>query len=251
MSDERDRFEAEVRRPQPDWDTAIDKLSSLAMFEMLPSLTSLQPASRTEVVQQARRILASVRGWQGACDRIEFAADVITDQRLTSWPGSLPDEQVEDARNFLINLLRPASSQAGRAGFPNADAAGIAAIQEVNPISIAVKLEFSGSVFQRGRGTFFGFTPPKKGETTASDPNVPVPAGTTKVAIYHTHGTGYQNSSAAESFSVEDREICKQQSKRSGHLVFNYLGTPSGRILKFVPRPNEAGIGNGSIVPLR
>lgn len=249
MSVQRDRFEAEVRQPQPNWETAIDNLSSLAMFEMLPTLANLQPASRTEVVRQARRILASIRGWIGAFDRIEFATDVISDRRLTSWPGNLPDEQVDDARNFLINLLKPTTSQAGRARYPNADEAGIAAVQEVNPISIAIKLEFSGSVFQQG--TFFGFTPSQKGEAQASDPNVPVPVGTTKVAIYHTHGTGHQNSSAAESFSIEDREICKQQSKLYGHLVFNYLGTPSGRILKFVPRPNEAGIGNGRIVPLR
>lgn len=249
MTVQRDRFEGEVRRPQPNWETAIDHLSSLAMFEMLQSLASLQAVLRDEVLRQARRILASLRGWVGACDRIDFAIDVIKDRKLTSWPKDLPDEQVEDARNFLITLLRPSKSQAGRVTYRTADAAGIAAVQEVNPISIAVKAEFSGAVYQLG--SFFSFTPPKKGEATASDPNVPVPAGTTKVAIYHTHGAGYQNSSAAESFSIEDREISKQQSKRSGQLVFNYLGTPSGKVLKFIPKPNEAGIGNGSIARLR
>jgi hypothetical protein len=249
MSNERNLFEAEVRKSQPNWEVAVDNLSALAMFEMLPTLAALQPATRTEVVNQARTILSSQRGWRGAFERIDFAADVINDRRLTSWPSDLPNDQVEDARNFLMDILRPATSQAGRAGFSTADAAGIAAVQEINSTSIAIKLEFSGSVFRLGSS--FGFTQPRRGEPTSADPFVPVPAGATQIALYHTHGAGFQNSTAAESFSIEDREICKQLSKRFGRLIFNYLGTPNGRILKFEPRPNEPGMGNGTVVTLR
>jgi hypothetical protein len=200
MSAQRDNFETEVRGSQPNWEKAVDNLSALAMFEMLPTLAGLPPATRAEVVNHARAILSDQRGWRGAFERIDFAADVVNDRRLTSWPSSIPNDQVEDARNFLTDLLRPTRSQAGRAGFTLADAAGIAAVGEINPTSIAIKLEFSGSVFQLGPA--FGFTPPKKGEPTSADPFVPVPAGATLVAIYHTHGAGFRNSTAAETFTT-------------------------------------------------
>jgi hypothetical protein len=125
----------------------------------------------------------------------------------------------------------------------------MAAVQEINPTSIAIKKEFSGSVFRLGSS--FGFTEPRRGESTDADPFVPVPAGATQIALYHTHGAGVQNNTAAESFSLDDRVICKKLSRRFGRVIFNYLGTPKGSILKFVPRPNEPGIGNGTIVTLR
>lgn len=223
MSVQRDRFAAEVAKPQPDWETAVDNLG-LAMFEMLPALAAAQPVVRAEVVRQARRILVTQRGWQGAFDRIDFAADVVNDWRLTSWPQSLPDAQVEDARNFLIDLLKPANSGAGRTLFPTADAAAIAAIDEISPTTNAIRIEFSGSIFQRGSS--FSFTPPERGEATSSNANVPVPAGTRRIGPYHTHPDVNKN---AENFSPEDLMIC-----RSGQFIF-YLGTPSGRIKKLIP----------------
>jgi hypothetical protein len=117
MSDQRDRFETEVRGSQPNWEKAVDNLSALAMFEMLPALAGLPPATRAEVVNHARTILSDQRGWRGAFERIDFAADVVNDRRLTSWLSSVPDNQVEDARNFLTDLLKPTRNQAGRAGF--------------------------------------------------------------------------------------------------------------------------------------
>jgi hypothetical protein len=188
MSVERDRFQFEVGKPQPNWDTALDNLNALAMFEMLPALAGLQPDQRDEVARQADRILAIQRGWRDSADRIEFAVDVVKDRKITSYPSSIPDDQVEDARKFLIGLLSPANSQAGRMSFSTVEAAGIAAIQEINPTSIAVNREFAGTVFQQGR--VFGFTPPKEGGEKDSDPNVPAPLNTTKVGIYHTHGAG-------------------------------------------------------------
>lgn len=247
MSVQRDRFEAEVRKPQPNWETVIDNLNALAMFEMLPALAGLQPAIRNEVVNQSRRILRTQRGWRGSCDRIEFAADVINDQRVTSWPSDLPNEQVEDARNFLASLLRPATNQAGREVFPTADAAAIAAIQETSPISVAINREFSGSIFKRG--SRFGFTPPVRGGERDSDPNVPVPPRTTAVGIYHMHGNS--NGPGAETFSGDDMVICGRLGR------FSYLGTPSGRIKKLIPsnlmsseerRQNPLGVRQ---VPLR
>ena len=48
MSIQCNRFEAEIRKPQPEWEPAIDALSSLAMFEMLPTLAALDPARRAD-----------------------------------------------------------------------------------------------------------------------------------------------------------------------------------------------------------
>jgi hypothetical protein len=226
MSQQRDLFEAELRKPQPNWDVAIDNLNALAMFEMLPALAPLTPALRTQVVSNARRILDTQRGWTGAADRIDFAVDVVNDRRLTSWSSGVPDNQVDDARDFLANLLRPANSGAGRTSFGNTDAAAIAAILEINPSSIAINREFSGTVFQRGAS--FGFTAPVRGGATDSNPNVPVPPGTVAVAIYHTHGNGVGHP-GGEVFSGDDIFICIKLGR------FSYVGTPSGRIKKLTP----------------
>jgi hypothetical protein len=106
------------------------------MFEILPALAPLTPALRTHVVSNARSILHKQRGWTGAADRIDFAADVVNDRRLTSWSSTVPDNQVDDARD-------------GRTAFVNTDGAAIAAILEINPTSIAINREFSGTVFQQ------------------------------------------------------------------------------------------------------
>ena len=117
MSQQRDLFEAELRKPQPNWEVVIDNLNALAMFEMLPALAPLTAALRTQIVRMARSILETQRGWAGAADRIDFAVDVVNDRKITSWSSTVPDNQVDDARDFLVNLLRPANSNAGRAAF--------------------------------------------------------------------------------------------------------------------------------------
>lgn len=226
MSIQRTRFEEEVQKAQPNWEAAIDNLSALAMFEMLPALATLQDTVRGRVLEQARQILGLQRQWLGARDRIEFACDVVHDRRLTSWSRDLPEDQVEDARSFLITLLRPGKSRAKQTIFLNLDSAAIAAIEEINPTSIAINREFSGTVFQRGPS--FGFTAPVRGGATDSEPNVPVPPGTTPRAIYHTHGNGVKQA-GAEVFSPDDMFICGRLGR------FSYLGTPSNRIKKLIP----------------
>jgi Domain of unknown function (DUF4329) len=226
MSQQRDLFEAELRKPQPNWEVVIDNLNALAMFEMLPALAPLTAALRTQIAGKARSILETQRGWAGAGDRIDFAVDVVNDRKITSWSSTVPDNQVDDARDFLANLLRPANSNAGRTAFQNTDDAAIAAILEINPSSIAINREFSGTVFRRGGG--FGFTPPVRGGATDSNPNVPVPPGTVAVAMYHTHGNGVGHP-GGEVFSGDDIFICKSMGR------FSYLGTPSGRIKKLTP----------------
>lgn len=115
-------------------------------------------------------------------------------------------------------------------GFTSADDAAIAALQEIIPTTIAVGLEFAGSIFSRSGS--FRFTAPKQGEATASDSNVPVPTGTGAVGSYHTHPETTRNS---ENFSPQDMMICRGNEQI--HLpprVF-YLGTPSGKIKRLIP----------------
>ena len=89
MSQQRDLFEAELRKPQPKWEVAIDNLNALAMFEMLPALAPLTTALRTQIVGKARSILETQRGWAGAADRIDFAVDVVNDRKITSWSSTV------------------------------------------------------------------------------------------------------------------------------------------------------------------
>lgn len=252
MSVQRDRFEAELRKPKPDWGVALNNLSALAMFEMLPALDAVPmtgPVTRQDVVDQATALFSGgISKPTGPEARIAWAARIVTLVRLVPPPPDLPPDQQKDAIDFLSKKLKPANSQAGNLKFSSADAAGKAGVLEINALSIAIAKEFSGAVFQSGQ--WFAFTAPTEGEPTSASPFVPIPPGTQRSAIYHTHGAGFQNSTAAESFSLEDREICKKASKDSGRLLFNYLGTPSGKIRKFIPDPNQVGLGNGRIVDL-
>src|SRR5262249_16881506 len=112
MGKERIDFEAEIKKPQPDWEKAVDLLSSLAMFEMLPALDALDPFTREEVRKNAWRILSAQRGWAGAYARIQFAVETVANRKLGALPVDLEARQVEDARQFLIDLLKPAQSRA-------------------------------------------------------------------------------------------------------------------------------------------
>jgi uncharacterized protein DUF4329 len=252
MSVQRDRFEAELRKPSPDWSVALNNLSALAMFEMLPTLEAVPVnglITRQQVVDQATALFSNgISRPTGPEARITWAARVMTMMRLVPPPADLPTDQKQDAIDYLAAKLKPSTSDAGKRKFSSADAAGKAAVREINPFSIAIAKEFSGTVFRSG--SWFAFTSPIGGEPTSSTPFVPIPAGTERTAIYHTHGAGISNSTAAESFSLEDREICKKASKDSGRLIFNYLGTPSGKIRKFIPNPNQAGLGNGRVEDL-
>lgn len=230
MSIKRITFESEVNKPFPDWTKVVDNLSALAMFEMLPALAGLAATLRQQVVSQAWKLLSVERGWKGSYDRIDFAADVVTDQKVDQNDSRVPADQIDDATNFLIELLKPANSRAAQVGFANADDAAVAALQEIAPTTKAVGLEFAGSIYSLS-GTF-RFTAPKKGDATGSDSNVPVPVGTKAVAIYHTHptvGTNYEN------FSPQDLMICRGNQQLRLPPRFSYLGTPSGRIKKLIP----------------
>lgn len=230
MSAQRSTFESEVKGPSPDWTKAIDNLNALAMFEMLPALAGLPSTLRKTVVSQAWKLLSVQRNWKGSYHRIDFAAEVVTDQKVNQNDSRAPAEQIEDATNFLITLLKPAKSKAVHSGFGSADDAAIAALQEIIPTTKAVGLEFAGSIFSLSGS--FRFTAPKRGDATGSESNVPVPPGTTALGMYHTHPA---NNANAENFSPPDLIICRGNPKLKLPPRVSYLGTPSGKIKKLIP----------------
>jgi hypothetical protein len=235
MSQQRAAFEAEMRKTTPDWNVAIPNLVALAMFEMLPTLEGISLARRQDVVDQATQMYAGGinRGW-GPDARIAWAANVVSMLKLpASAPTDLPSEQVIDGRDYLSAKLKPSSSRAGRPVFATIDSAGTAAVDEINPLSIAIRQEFAGAIY-RVAGSF-GFTAPVEGDETSSATPTTVPSGASQVGTYHTHGAGFQSSTAAESFSLEDRNARRALSTKLGRQVIFYLGTPSQHVLKLVP----------------
>lgn len=231
MSNQRSIFETQVRSPFPDWAAAVDNLNALAMPEMLAALAGLTESQRKAVSHQAWQLLSAQRNWKANSDRIEFALSVVEDRVLDRKSGRVPQQQVEDATLFLIAQLKPAHSRADRGSYPNADAAAIAALVEILPTTAAVGLEFSGTVYSQGGA--FRFTAPVRGEETASEPDVPVPAGAKAVGMYHTHPAGRPGSNT---FSPEDMAVAKGipgVASRAPRMA--YLGAPRGPIKKLTP----------------
>jgi hypothetical protein len=95
---------------------AIEKMgpngvSGLAMFDILPALATLDHFSRDRVLGRARSALSP-----GAAERVRFAAAFVTTLRMPRSPAALPNDQVEDARRFLVSRLKPANKWAGQTG---------------------------------------------------------------------------------------------------------------------------------------
>src|ERR1700730_3480818 len=129
-----------------------------------------------------------------------------------------------------------------RAGdvFLSAKDAGIAAIEEINPTSIARNVEFAGRVLTRNTG--FTFTAPRTlGRRDDSDPGQKTPES---VGMYHAHAGEFEPTD--EIFSPIDK------GKATMHKELSFLGTPRGRILRFTPidllSPFEQGANLGGLV---
>jgi hypothetical protein len=116
-------------------------------------------------------------------------------------------------------------SKAGQP-FSTADAAAFAAIQEINPTSIANKWEYAGRIYQKKNGIFY-FT--KAQTEKSSDTSNPGPkmAGAKNIGTYHTHAGAFADTD--EIFSPQDKL------KATMAKELSYIETPYQRILKFTP----------------
>jgi hypothetical protein len=79
-----------------DWKPAIHALNRLAMFDMLPALAAISQLERDDVERLAPGIIGI-----NATKRIYFANIVVRMREIPDWSGSVPDEQINDAREFL------------------------------------------------------------------------------------------------------------------------------------------------------
>lgn len=98
-SPQRSQFETLARGGQ--WESAVNMLSSLAMFEMLPALKVFDAVTRSRLIDAGRRFLSP-----GAAQRVQWAAEGVEMNRVPDWtPAGLPGDQVTDARNFFLTPL--------------------------------------------------------------------------------------------------------------------------------------------------
>lgn len=128
----------------------------------------------------------------------------------------------------IIGQIPPSQSRAGRS-FNTADAAAIAAIDEILPVSVNNNIEYSGAIVRNSAGKFLFTYAETLEEPDASNSDPRIPVGTKQIGLYHTHGGGGEGKNNSESFSPQDIIIA------NGKKIFSYLGTPSGRIKKIVP----------------
>jgi Domain of unknown function (DUF4329) len=131
--------------------------------------------------------------------------------------------------------------------YPSADAAAVAALQNINPTSQRYGLEYAGRVYHRWLGLGdYSYTPPLEGNAYSSDPgnrvltplfhSLGVNAG-----AYHTHTRG-NDPVLNENYSLKD----KRDSDDEGAPA--YLGAPSGIIYKYSPAPNQPSQGQISVL---
>lgn len=107
--------------------------------------------------------------------------------------------------------------------FSTADAAAIAAIEEINPTSIKKKWEYAGRLYTRAGKFFFA----RASTFQSANNSEPGPIIPTNVGTYHTHAGAF--ASTDEDFSPQD----KLKATLGKELA--YLGTPYQRIIKFTP----------------
>lgn len=109
--------------------------------------------------------------------------------------------------------------------FNTADEAAIAAIDLINPTSIALNVEHAGRIFKRS-GKYFFTAASTLNRSDDSDPGFRV-AGAENIGTYHTHAGGFN----------ETDEIFSPQDKLKATLgrEISWLGTPYQRILRFTP----------------
>jgi uncharacterized protein RhaS with RHS repeats len=109
----------------------------------------------------------------------------------------------------------------------NRDDAARLGIRAANPVSIREDVEYAGEIVERGSGNYF-YTVPRRGTRASSRSNRFV---TGFEGSYHTHGADSKGLFRDEEISGSDKDFIDQSGKPG------YVGTPSGRVLKYDPDP--------------
>jgi RHS repeat-associated protein len=124
--------------------------------------------------------------------------------------------------------------------YPSRDAAGKAAIRDINPTSIKEDREYAGFIYKNGDKYTYTAPVPLSGPDGGAllDQNPNMPAGD-----YHTHGNcpkGRPNE--YENFSPTD----KLDNRINGWP--GYLGTSQGKIKRYDPDPKKKGPGKVVVI---
>ncbi len=110
--------------------------------------------------------------------------------------------------------------------YPSMDEAARSAVNDINQTSIREGVEYAGWIYKKLSGSY-SYTAPRRGTKDRSHPGASL-WYMFRVGDYHTHGdhdAEYDN----ENFSPEDVGVAIESGLPA------YLGTPSGRIKKFIP----------------
>lgn len=125
--------------------------------------------------------------------------------------------------------------------YPSADLAAVDAITDINRTSIRDNVEYAGRIYRQPDGSF-SYTAPRRGTIDSSTPGS-VPMWMENAGDYHTHGGPDRfYGEGSEEFSSGDKDLNESEG------VPGYLGTPSGRILKY--DPNQSYLKRNTILNL-
>jgi len=130
--------------------------------------------------------------------------------------------------NNPLNWIDPWGLKVGDK-YPNQDSAGCDAISDINPTSIKEDREYGGWIYKNKDGTYSYAFPKPGSQHGLTMP--PKPSDAT--GDYHTHGAESGPDWLDEDFSPLDKE------GNRADKVNGYLGTPSGRILKYDPKTGK------------
>lgn len=112
--------------------------------------------------------------------------------------------------------------------------AAVAALQEINPASIAENVEYGGSIYRNSDGSY-SYTKPTRGDQTSVYINPIWPLFNRNVGTYHTHGCDAPGNNDGEDFSDDDIALAK-------HWLYggiDYIGTPDGWVKEFNPKTGD------------
>lgn len=172
----------------------------------------------------------------GTTDNINRTYEPITGRYVQSDPLGLPGGlgTFVYVNNNPLSDVDPFGLKPGDR-YRTVDAAGIAAVEDINPTSIKENREYAGVIYQNFDGSY-SYTLPMPGTSHTSNSG-DAPILNKLVGDYHTHAAcdpDFDN----ENFSPSDTI------KNSEKNVPGYLGTPSGAIKKYTPPRLRASAGD-------
>lgn len=105
--------------------------------------------------------------------------------------------------------------------YESADEAAANALSEINPRSIREDREYAGWIHKTANG-WYSYTAPRGGSAHSSNPGIRLPGA---ISDYHTHGAASRGYDGEVASSADWQTTPYRQT--------NYLGTPSGRMVKY------------------